>query len=429
MDDGKSLLCRMYRAAAGNEPPLLRSFVSAAFAGLLRDCPGLAAGLFGDIGPFGAGTVAVHTDVPSLSDVRLDIVVEGEGDFRLLIENRLAPDLEWYEERTPQRPPSHADSYVSAARHRYGGKAKVLVLARSGADQTTRRYPPEVYAGVRSWPAIHRKMEEALHDAAEVPGYLIRQFLHLLKEHDMNPSEPLSPKDAETILAFDLFARNNLKLLEEAIGRIRQEFDLKSTPNNRRLTGWYACSDRFQSDEIHFFFYLMFPPVPDLIVRPALQVTKESSPRALAAAAEHGFRRGRWGSLWIERDFSTQHPFASLPANRQVEELVRFFQGPLSRLAKTGMVKAAPARHEETPRKGAGRQQGEKAAASVPGTEQKPTLAPGEPGPTAAHEEAQAPVVPLPDTAGPPELLAPEVESDAPRPVGPGTEVDPTPSS
>ena len=56
--------------------------------------------------------------------------------------------------------------------------------------------------------------------------------------------------------------------------------------------------------------------------------------------------------MWIERDFRKQHPFLALPAGRQVEELVRFFQTPLARLAKAGLVKLAPARHEEAPRKG-----------------------------------------------------------------------------
>ena len=334
-------------------------------------------------------------------------MIEAEGGAALLLENRLAPDLEWYEERTPQRPPSHTDSYISAARHRYGGRAKVLVLARSEADQPARRYQSEVYLGARTWPAIYGLLEEALRDAAEIPSLLIRQFLRLLKEHDMNPCEPIHPKDAETILAFDQFARNSLKMLEEAVGRIRQEFDLKSTPNNRRLTGWYACSDRFQSDELHFFFYLMFPPVPDLVIRPALQVTKESSPRGLAAAAEHGFRRGRWGSLWIERDFRTQHPFAALPVGRQVEELVRFFQGPLARLAKTGLVKVAPARHEEPHRKGPERAQSEKAAGAATDTEQKPTGSEAAGGPEEALRRAAASGTAPPSPRPPPGIRRP----------------------
>src|SRR5437867_784191 len=344
---GPSLLAQLYRTVTSSEAPILRPFVSAAFASLLGSCPGLGARLFGDLIPIGPGTPEVLVDVPVSFDNHLDIVIEGEDDCRLLIENRLAPDLEWFEERTEIRPPSHADHYIAAARHRYGGRARVLVLTRTEGDLRKRRYPTDVYAGSRTWASLYEKLEGELDEAEGIPAHLIRQFLDLLKDHDMNPSEPLSVRDADTILAFDHFARNSLKLLDDAVGRIRQEFDLKGTPNNRRLTGWYACSDRFQSDELHFFFYLMFPPVPDLVVRAAVQVTKESTPRGLAAAAEHGFRRGRWGSLWIERDFRRQHPFLSLPVQRQLEELVRFFQAPLARLSKTGLVKPAPAQHEE----------------------------------------------------------------------------------
>jgi hypothetical protein len=337
----------LYAATAQGEPPFLRSFVSAAFAEILGACPGVGERLFGDLVPIGAGAISVQTSVPTPSEIELDLVIEGEDGFRLLIENRLAPDLEWFEERIAMRPTSHLDAYVAAARHQYAGRARVLVLARSESDLRGRSFAPALFAGIRPWSTIYSRLEEVLPRADPISAHQIRQFLELLKEHDMNPSAPLTPDDADTVLAFDQLARNHLKLLEEAVGRIRQEFILKSTPNNRRLTGWYACSDRFQSDELQFFFYLMFPPLQDLVVRPAVQVTKESSPRALAAAAEHGFRKGRWGSLWIEREFRRRHPFLSLTASRQVEELVRFFQAPLARLAKAGLVKVTPSRHEE----------------------------------------------------------------------------------
>jgi hypothetical protein len=216
----------------------------------------------------------------------------------------------------------------------------VLVLARSEFDLKSRSHSRDFFAGLRPWPALYARLEEQIAGADSVASFRIRQFLDLLKEHDMNPGSPLTPTDSDTVLAFDQLARNHLKLLEDAVGRVRQEFVLKCTPNNRRLTGWYACSDRFQSEELQFFFYLMFPPLPDLVARCAVQVTKESSPRALAAASEHGFRKGRWGSLWFER--------VILSAARQVEELVRFFQAPLARLSKAGLVRLAPAHHADT---------------------------------------------------------------------------------
>lgn len=343
-----SLLSRLYRAAAsGDASSLLRPFVSTAFADLLGTCPGLAARLFGDIVPMPEGSPQVLTDVPATNDLSLDLVVEGREGFHLLIENQLAPALEWFEERTEVRPTSHLDSYIAAARHRFEGRAQVLVLSRSESDVRREHAASPVFAGSRSWSDVYQRIEEFASESAGTPVSLMRQFLHLLEEHDMDPSHPLAPNDADTIFAFDQLARNNLKLLDESVGRIRQEFDLKATPNNRRLTGWYACSDRFQSGDLHIFFYLMFPPVPDLVARAAVQVTKESSPRGLTAAAENGFRRGRWGSLWVERDFRKRHPFLGLTSPRQVEELVRFFQTPLARLAKAGLLKVAPA-HQET---------------------------------------------------------------------------------
>jgi len=341
-----SFLSELYRASETEEPLRLAAFTTAAFSELLRACPGLAARLFGDLGPIPERPV-VQTGVPATTDAQLELVVGGGSDFHLLLENRLVPETEWFEERTEVRVPSHTDKYIAAARHRYGGHARVLVLARTHLDFSARKYPASLFAGSRTWATLYQGLESGLEGAPEIHAHSIRQFLQFLEDHDMNPSEPISPQDADTILAFDHFARNNLKLLEDSVGRIRQEFELKSSPNNRKMTGWYVCSDRFQSDDLHFFFYLMFPPVPDLVVRAAVQVTKESSPRGFAAAAEHGFRRGRWGSVWVERDYRKNHPLLALPAARQVEEFVRFFQTPLGRLAKAGLVKLAPARHEE----------------------------------------------------------------------------------
>jgi hypothetical protein len=396
----ESLLSELYRAAAASEPPFLRPFVTTSFGALLRECPGLARRLFGDLIPLSADLPPVAMNVPSTVDVHLDIVIEGDGGAHLLIENRLAPDLEWYEERSPHQPPTRLDSYIVASRQRYARRGRVLILARTeSGGRLSRKHPPDLFAGVRTWSSIYRDLEEARQGTPEVPAFLILQFLRLLKEHDMNPSEPISPRDAETIHAFDQYARNCLKLLEEAVGRIRQEFDLRSVPNNRRLTGWYACSDRFQSDELHLFFYLMFPPIAELVVRPAIQVTKESSHRGLAAAAEHGFRKGRWGSLWIERDFSRQSPFLALPVERQVEELVRFFQSPLSRLSKAGLVKLAPARAAE-PASHAGAPGRDSAPAPTDtstessgrsGGRAGPAPEPASPAPSPAREEAPAP--------------------------------------
>src|SRR5262245_59558200 len=302
-----SLLVRLHRAVAAGDTPCLRPFVTAAFADLLRTCPGLAERLFGDIIPLGE-VPRVWNDVAASSDTPIDILVEGADGVHLLLENRLTEEVDWYEERAEVRPPSHTDSYIAAARHRYGGHARVLILARTMPDLQRRRYPSDILAGARTWASLHPTLCEAAAGVDGVHAHTIRQFLDLMREHGMSPNDPLNAQDADTILAFDRFARNNLKMLDDAVGRIRQELDLKSAPNNRRLTGWYACSDRFQADELQFFFYLMFPPVPDLVVRAAVQVTKESSPKGMSAAAENGFRRGRWGSLWVERDFRRQHP-------------------------------------------------------------------------------------------------------------------------
>lgn len=343
-----SLLSELHRAVEDAAAQHLAAFTTAAFADLLRSCPGLAAKLFGDLGAI-PQVPHVLISVPATSDTRLDLVLEGDDGFHVLIENRIAPETEWYEERSEVKIPSHTDKYIAAAKHRYCGAAKVLVLARAQPDFSARRYPTALFAGARTWSGLYAQLERFLPNDSGITDYRIRQFLHFLEEHHMNPSEPLSATDSDTILAFDSYARNTLKLLDDAVGRIRQEFDLKCTPNNRRMTGWYACSDRFESDEIHFFFYLMFPPVPDLVARAAVQVTKESSLRAFAAAAEHGFRRGRWGSVWVERDYRRNHPILGLPASRQIEELVRFFQTPLGRLAKAGFVKLAPARPGKSP--------------------------------------------------------------------------------
>ena len=389
------LLVELFRVTQGGEAPLLAHFTTTAFAEILRTCPGLAARLFGDLGPIPERPV-VQTGVQATADTRLDLVIEGEGGFHLLLENRLSPETDWFEERSETRLPVHTDKYVAAARHRYAGSARVLVLARSHPDFSGRRYPSPIFCGSRTWPTLYAQLESSIGDSSGIPGFQIQQFLYFLKEHDMNPSEPISAKDADTIISFDRFARNNLKVLDEAIGRIRQEFDLKSTPNNRRMTGWYVCSDRFQSDELHFFFYVMFPPVPDLVVRAAVQVTKESSPRGFAAAAEHGFRRGRWGSLWVERDYRRNHPLFSVPAGRQVEEMVRFFQTPLGRLAKAGLVKLAPTRHEEpSPRQAP--------AEAAPGAQADAGAAalPAEPAHTEPMQQIQEPAQPPASYAAP----------------------------
>ena len=113
---------------------MLRPFVSTAMSSLLGSCPGLAARLFGDVVPIGPGTPLVHAAVPASSDLRLDIVIEGEDGVRLLIENQIAPAAEWFEERSEARPSNHVDNYIAAARHRYGGRARVLA-------RLLRRYP------------------------------------------------------------------------------------------------------------------------------------------------------------------------------------------------------------------------------------------------------------------------------------------------
>src|SRR5437867_4372302 len=148
---GPSLLAQLYRTVTSSEPPILRPFVSAAFAHLLGSCPGLGATLFGDLISIGPGTPDVLLDVPVSFDNHLDIVIEGENDSRLLIENRLAPDLEWFEERTDVSPPRPAGQYVAAARHRYGGRAPLLALPRAGRDVLTGTCPTDLSVGPRPW--------------------------------------------------------------------------------------------------------------------------------------------------------------------------------------------------------------------------------------------------------------------------------------
>src|SRR3989442_1089120 len=113
------LLSELYRASEGADPLRLRAFTTAAFADLLRTCPGLAAQLFGDVGPIPDRPV-VLTGVPATTDAMLELVVEGDSGFQLLVENRLVAETEWFEERSEVRVPSYTDKYIAAARHRYG---------------------------------------------------------------------------------------------------------------------------------------------------------------------------------------------------------------------------------------------------------------------------------------------------------------------
>ena len=78
------LLVELFRVTQGGETPLLAHFTTTAFAEILRTCPGLAARLFGDLGPIPERPV-VQTGVQATADTRLDLVIEGEGGFHLLL--------------------------------------------------------------------------------------------------------------------------------------------------------------------------------------------------------------------------------------------------------------------------------------------------------------------------------------------------------
>ena len=153
-----SLLSELYVTAGTAEGQRLAAFTTTAFADLLRTIPGLAGRIFGDLGPI-PSRPAVLTGVPATTDTELEMVIEGENGFHVLIENRIAPETDWFEERVEARIPSHTDKYIAAAKHRHGGAAKVLVLARAHPDLSGRKYPPALFAGSRSWPEISRRSQ------------------------------------------------------------------------------------------------------------------------------------------------------------------------------------------------------------------------------------------------------------------------------